>query len=394
MIGMLDYDRGEWRSISGGYGTWVIGYLIFGTSPLLLEAYVSKLGMPESSAGILIASDFTGIGVSSVLCGYIIHRLSNQWLAFLGFAIALACNVVSIFYITHDSLIAIRFLAGVGTGMVMVAGAATISKHRQPEKMFGLVNFFTAITISIAIATGGYSLRLFGGPGVFITLTVFIALMLPFLPLLPHDVHPRSEDTERSGLPNIGLGYLFILGFVGALVCQNAGWIFVIRIGIESGYSIVQSGSILGVATTIGVTGAAIAAWLGVRYGRTVPTTLGIIALGAPWLFMCLTPGPSVYVIALVVQSIAYLFSVSFLIGTAAAMDNWGRWASVASGFQLVGSIVGPAIGGMLIERGGLELLGLTVFAGTLVALGPLLYVARRLEALSGGGKGVLSEPV
>ena len=76
--------------------------------------------------------------------------------------------------------------------------------------------------------------------------------------------------------------------------------------------------------------GATLAAWLDLRFGRIVPVIAGILFNGATWLLICAVPHPVVYTVSVLLNNISYFFTLPYLLGTAAALDREGRWASIA----------------------------------------------------------------
>ena len=80
-----------------------------------------------------------------------------------------------------------------------------------------------------------------------------------------------------------------------------------------------------------------------------------------------------VYLIALLIWSIAYLFSLPYFLGTAAALDSHGRWSAAMAGAMAVGAAIGPAAAGLLMSQWGYQGLGwLTVATG---AVGLVLII-------------------
>ncbi len=380
--GRLGYNRPEWYLIWGCFAAWIVGFLVNGIAPILTEAFIADLGLPESKAAYLISIEFAGVGLISLVFGPVIHRLPKRHIAISGCAIAITSNIFSILTGQYEYLMLLRLLAGVGTGLAIVSGAAAVSKYREPEKMFGVINVLVAMMMSIAIISAGYSLKAYGAQGIFGLMTIIYVLILPLLFLLPVDIHTSGDDKSKQALPSIGLGCLFVLGFVFALIWQNACWVFGVSVGEASGLVLESIGIIIGITALFGLIGAMVSAWIGVRFGRIVPLTIGFLAMGGSWWFMCIFPNPVVFIVGMTVNNIAFFFNISFPLGMAASLDQWGRWASIAVGLQLLGSILGPVFGGILIERGGISLLGWITLFGVFFALLLLLIVAQRMAKL------------
>ncbi|MCY4360979.1 MAG: MFS transporter [Gammaproteobacteria bacterium] len=371
----LGYDYKALLLIGGCAGAWFVGYLVNGIAPIFMQTLGSTLAISESAAGYLISIEFAGAGLATLFVGAQVDRLSKRSVALAGCLLAVAANVGSMFIDHYGSLLAIRLLAGIGTGSAVVGGAAAVARYREPERMYGVVNVLLAISFSASVVIVSNVLGVFGKPGVFGFVAVAYAAMIPLIFLLPTDINLSGEKQERHKLPVVGLGVTFVAGYVIAMIGQNAGWVFAVAIGESSGFNLEQIGKIIGISAISGVAGAMLSASIGTRFGRAIPAAAGVSALGLTWGTMCLVPSSTMFPVLIIVNSISFYFCVSFLVGVAAKLDEWGRWASVTAGSTLFGSIIGPAVGGILVQYGGINVLGWSILCSTGISLTLILFV-------------------
>jgi len=139
----------------------------------------------------------------------------------------------------------------------------------------------------------------------------------------------------------------------------------------------------------LGLAGGVVAAWVGARIGRVLPIALGLSlnVAAAAGLAVC----ESIFAFSALnlLWGLAYNFLVPYLMGTLAALDDRGRWAVAAESLWNGGTVPGPWIAGLLVERGGmLPLAGWALVTGVICLV--LVAVAlRRFESRRAGASAV-----
>jgi MFS family permease len=371
----LTFDYKSLLLIGGCLGAWFVGYLVNSLAPIFMQAYGSSFAISQSYASYLLSIEFLGAGLATIFLGAGADKLSKRSVALTGCLLAIAANILSVYVDHYWALLAIRLLAGIGTGSAVVGGAAAVAKAVEPGRIYGVVNLLLAVTVSITVIAIGYALEAYGKVGLFGVVAAVYAACIPLIYLLPTDAYVSKEKKEKHKLPVFGLGLTFVFGYVIAMIGQVAGWVFAVKIGEHSGLNSEHIGKIIGVAILCGAAGALIAAAIGSRFGRALPATAGISVLGFSWVVMCLAPSSTLYPILVTANVISFYFCVSFMVGVSASLDQWGRWASITAGATMFGSIFGPAIGGLLVQYGGIKLLGGSILFSTIFSLSLILFV-------------------
>jgi MFS family permease len=128
---------------------------------------------------------------------------------------------------------------------------------------------------------------------------------------------------------------------------------FVEQIGTRSGQDVFQIGKTLTITAQIGLLGGVLAGWLGSRFGRKWPIIigLGLNAIAATGIALC--DDSSMYIALNVLWNLAYYFTVPYMMGALAALDDLGRWVVAGDSLWNGGTASGPILAGVLVESGG-----------------------------------------
>ena len=77
---------------------------------------------------------------------------------------------------------------------------------------------------------------------------------------------------------------------------------------------------------------------------------------------------------------LAFLFTLPYVMGSAAALDTSGRWVAAATGTATIGTALGPALAGIVATRFGYPVLSWFALACTACAIAGILPLAMRLD--------------
>jgi MFS family permease len=108
-----------------------------------------------------------------------------------------------------------------------------------------------------------------------------------------------------------------------------------------------------------------VAAWLGVRVGRVLPISIGLSLNVAAAVGLAASESVFAFSAFNLLWGLAYNFLSPYLMGALAALDDRGRWAVAGESLWNGGTVPGPWIAGLLVERAGmLPLAGWALFTG------------------------------
>ena len=352
--------------------------------PLLLGAMVSDRGYTEQQAGLIASADLGGYAVMTFITAMFLIRRDWRRLALVGVAIMFVANLASTAVAAAGAFAAVRFLSGIGAGMLAAVATVSLGQTENPDRSYGLL--FAA---SLLFGTAGLwglpmLLERTGLDGAY----VFIAALAVLVGLLTFGLQqgvPPSATSDATGSPRPRpvLAMLILLAIALFWAHQNALYAYMERIGNASGLSAQFIGFTLGLANLTGFAGAALVAWAGSRFGRLIPLLLSTaIQLVCVWALSG-TVSSVGYLVAIAVISLSWNVVNPMQIGVLAGVDRGGRLLALSSTVIGVGLAIGPALGAAVLRGTDYSLVlwlvaGLAV-ASLLLAL-PVLGPARAAE--------------
>lgn len=356
--------------------------------PLLLGAMVSDRGYTEQQAGLIASADLGGYAVMTFITAMFLIRRDWRRLALVGVAIMFVANLASTAVAAAGAFAAVRFLSGIGAGMLAAVATVSLGQTENPDRGYGLL--FAA---SLLFGTAGlWGLPLLLGHTGLDGAYVFIAALAVLVGLLTFGLQqgvPPSTTADVTGgpRPRPVLAMLILLAITLFWAHQNALYAYMERIGNASGLSAQFIGFTLGLANLTGFAGAALVAWAGSRFGRLIPLLLSTaIQLVCVWALSG-TVSSVGYLVAIAVISLSWNVVNPMQIGVLAGVDRGGRLLALSSTVIGVGLAIGPALGAAVLRGADYSLVlwlvaGLAV-ASLLLAL-PVLGPARAAERARG----------
>ena len=319
--------------------------------PLLLGAMVADRGFTEQQAGLVASADLAGYAVMTFITAMFLIRRNWRRLVLVGVAIMFAANLATTFVSTAGAFAGVRFLSGVGAGILAAIATVALGQSDRPDRNYGFL--FAASLLFGTAGLWGLPLLLersgLNSAYVFIALlAVVVGFISTFLPA------PRIAQTSTSqrapGRREWMLSGLVLLSITLFWAQQNALYAYMERIGNASGLSAQFIGFTLGLANLTGFAGATLVAWLGTRFGRVWPLLVSTaIQLACLWALSG-TLGSSGYLVAIGVISLAWNIVNPIQIGILASVDADGRALALASTVIGVGLAAGPALGAVVLH--------------------------------------------
>ncbi len=86
------------------------------------------------------------------------------------------------------------------------------------------------------------------------------------------------------------------------------------------------------------------------------------------------------YIGGVLLEGVAFVFTLTFQFAAAASLDSYGRWAAAAGGAFSLSLGVGPYLGGVLIEAAGFGALTVLTLGSTVVVITLFWWAADRTQ--------------
>jgi predicted MFS family arabinose efflux permease len=353
--------------------------------PLLVGAMVADRGLTDRQAGLVASADLAGYAVMTFVTAMFLIKVNWRRLAVIGVATMVVANIASTFVTSATMFSAVRFLSGMGAGILAAIATVSLGQGEKPDRNYGLL--FAASLLFGTAGLWGLPLLLerVGLNGAYILLAllaVLVGLLSKWLPTTGSPLNDAAESASRQR--SWALAALVLLSIALFWAQQNALYAYMERIGNASGLSAQFIGFTLGLANLTGFAGASLVAWAGARFGRFLPLVVStVVQLACLWALSGHV-GSSVYLVAIGLVSLAWNIVNPIQIGILAGVDPNGRALALASTVIGVGLAFGPALGALVLRDADYSrVLWLTAALAVLSVLVALPAMRRGDESIS-----------
>jgi len=383
----------EWRFILATFAASGIGYLGSTAAPFIVQALI-EFGFSHEQAGAFGTIELTTLAIGTTVLTPLVPLVSHRKLALSGLVVA-AVGVAILGLGDHFATLAVgRVIKGTGSAMAISAANAAVAARVDAERIFAIIwtlgggiTAALAANLPLVVHGGNY----FGAYAILFVLCVCAGPMILWIPSKPKfsGTDAAIQVAEEASHGRLGvygpMSLLVLLSIFIYSVSEQALWQFSYEIAVGDGFDEATVGDIIGLTAVMGLVGGFIAAWLGMRLGRTIPIVLGtLLSLAGRWTYI---HGGSLAMLWIggLLWGLGFYFVSPYQIGLAAALDRHGRIAVATAGAMNFGYGIGPGIAGHIRQYELDHHLGRSIFLTaiigmTAVSLLLLLPVAVRLD--------------
>jgi predicted MFS family arabinose efflux permease len=338
-----------------------VGLLSYAALPFLIGSTMINLDLNEESVGILYSLEFIAAALSSIIIAPKIGKINRTKIAFIGAFIVIAGNLASGLWSNYEFLLAIRPFTGIGAGLALAAGNATIANSKHPAKIAGMMNVLFAALIVLLMLYLSYLNESWGIQGIYFGLAAVTFSFLLLLKQMPQGSNQDDSETVSNKIISTGIfsiaGIAIFAVFFMFTLRDSMAWGFAERIGNVIGYSSNEMGQLLSLQAFTGLVGPILTAIIGFKLGVRFPLLLGIVFAGLTTYAIFLSPElPYLFEGSVLVWTAGYFFAISYLTAYAATLDPDGRIVAASGSAMVLGVAAGPALAGYLITQGSYDL--------------------------------------
>jgi MFS family permease len=351
----------------------VIAPCVFILQPGYVQGLVEHLRFSEAQAGYIASAEMFGIAFTTILLIFIESRFDWRKLTMVFLIVASIGNLMSLSLVDFNSLAAVRFLTGMGSGGLMSITFAMMGTSEKSDRNFGYIITWVLTYGALGILAMPSAFEIIGMNGVLLFFALFNISGLFFLRYLPrsgvqHLDLSLPEDSSFSWQLK-GLTLLAILAYNTSI---GIVWAYMFLLGLEAGVAEQTVANVLTVSQFLGIAGAFLVVVLQLRIGRIIPLQLSIFGT-AIGIYM-LVGEIALFQFALGVCLFNFLWNVSmpYLLATMSDFDRRGRVVIYGIAAQTMGYAIGPFIAATLLGASGYAMV-YTVATILFIASGLLL---------------------
>ncbi len=387
------------RTLVSCTACWFLAQMSYYGQAQMLGPVMSRYERGEIDVGILFTQELTVFALTALFVAGPLSRISRVKAAVVGTLLLITVNLISASTDSFEVVRVTRVLAGFAGGLIGASGTASAASSHNPQRIFAIIGLSWGLIAAVQLIVLPYLTVPYGAEGGYYGMAAAAALFLPLLvwlnPPRPHEKMQESMAfeqelslwgrlTERLGVrdaPNARFAIIAMVALFTYEIGQGATQVFLEQFGLRTGLEEIRIGQILGITAFLGLSGGALAAWLGNRFGNLRPIVVGLSFNVVFASALALGTIPILFAVSYLGWNMAYYFLVPYMLGVLAQMDDRGRWAVAADAVWWLGAAPGAAVGGILVEKGGYTTLAMLAPVTGIVCVTILVRTISRFNA-------------
>jgi len=346
-----------------------------------------------SQAGITVTIFLLGVVLSSAFFAPRFNRLPRRLAATGGFAVATAAfcaaSLQAVDVASFQPLALLHGLAGLGVGCALSFTHGCIGRTSNPHQLFAIVNVVLGVFAVVFLAGVPQLLQHFSAAALFVVIAASMGIATVAMALFFPDLAQAQEGA--GSMPTVAAVRMpravwFVIGVVMCLTLNQAMvFSFMERMGTERGFGADRVNSVLVALGLVNLMAGLLAALLQKKWSPVAVGMVGPIGQAVLALVMSSAVTYAPYAVAASVYVSMVIFTHTFLFGLLSRLDPSGRAVAATPAMMMVGSCIGPALGGAIVQGLGYPGLGWMACAVACIAAIAMLQVQRRLPPVPVG---------
>jgi predicted MFS family arabinose efflux permease len=375
-----------WRSISVALFMALVGYTVMVSVPVLSTALVEKVGFDEVQVGRIWGADLGGLSFGSILSAMLVAWVNRRYLIMAGVVLSIAANASCLIFITYEQVLALRVIAGIGSGIFTAVAVVTLGGTTNPVRAFNMLlfgfAFSTALELHFLPQLTMNEIYLF-----FIALALSCALFVKWIPSRPLNAEElalqaeNNDDVEDWSVPKI-LPMICLVAVCFTYINIGGYYTYIELAARADGVADEWVGPILTWSSIFAIVGCVLA-YFATRFGLFKPLFVSLLAMATIVIMLSAGINETNIVVSLFGFMTLWTFVDVYQSAMMAHMDRSGSLVALLPSVQGFGQFVGPNIAAsvlgaglgyssVFIVSGSMALVALTLYTGI------FLYMHRR----------------
>ncbi|MBW2692100.1 MAG: MFS transporter [Deltaproteobacteria bacterium] len=367
-----------WRSISTALFMALVGYTVMVSVPVLSTALVEKVGFTEIQVGRIWGADLGGLSFGSILSAMLVAWVNRRYLIMAGVVLSIAANASCLVFVTYEQVLALRVIAGIGSGIFTAVAVVTLGGTTNPVRAFNMLlfgfAFSTALELHFLPQLAMNEIYLF-----FIALALSCALFVKWIPSRPLSAEElalqaeNNDDVKDWFVPKI-LPMICLVAVCFTYINIGGYYTYIELAARADGVADEWVGPILTWSSIFAIVGCVLA-YFATRFGLFKPLFVSLLAMATIVIMLSAGINDTNIVVSLFGFMTLWTFVDVYQSAMMAHMDRSGSLVALLPSVQGFGQFVGPNIAAsvlgaglgyssVFIVSGSMALVALTLYTG------------------------------
>ena len=363
----------------------VAGMLDLVILPLWVGGMMRTYNVQPQVAGGIVTLFLVGVLASNGILSRLFGRIWNRPVVIVGYALSAA----AFFAMTRlpfglssplTELAVLHFIAGIGVGAGLSCVHGTIARSGNPHRNFAIANLGVGIFAIAFFAITPPFLAQIGVNAVFfavffVTCLAILAAVLAFPENAPEGAgvavaHASTPPVSGALMATLAIGFL---GVVLLQTAQAATTSFAERVGDFRGFGLSAIGLMFAVNGFVALTAPVFAGVLQNKLSAVAVAAVALVVHGLCSITIMNATDFYVYSAGFMLLIFATIFGHTFIFGLFAKLDPTGRMNASTPSMLMLGTAIGPALGGTIVQFYGFPVLGFV--SGAIAIAGAICFL-------------------
>lgn len=318
-------------------------------------ALIAHYGFDPQRAGGLPTLFLVGAVLASVTLAPRIQRVNGRLVATAGFAISAVAFWLAAGTTVYAQLGTLHFVAGLSAGAALSVTHGTIARSANPHRVFAIAGMSLGVFAVAFLAGTPQLIAAQGGPVLFKAFAAVMAVgaVASLLAFPGEGMAAATAQARPAPLPRVV--WFGILGISCMTLVQAMIFGFLEGVGTHRGFERAAINNVLIVLGLVNLLPALLAALLQKRLAARKVLMAGPVLQCALAAAIMLSPAFGPYAVGASLLAAVLIFTHTFAFGLLAQLDTSGRTLTGTPAMLMVGSAIGPFLGGTLVNAFGYE---------------------------------------
>ena len=339
----------------------LVGYSVLVALPAINGAWVDQLGFSEVEVNRVASADLLGLFIGAVLTSALISRWSRQRLTYLGIALAIIANALCTQYVDYETTLALRFIAGLGSGFYTAVAVAGLGAHSKPREAFNWMLLAFAISQFLELQLIPH----LSMNGIYVFFIATYVVTLPFVGMIPN-TSPSIESAEATSSPAAApqiadgdtkeppsmLAWVGIAAIVIAYVNIGAYWSNIELAAESAGLDGDWAAQIIAWCVLLSFVGCFTAMWVLKRFDYDKPLLFTFVLMVVAVGLLAVQVTAALFVFSVAMFNFLWIFIDVYQMGGVSVADRSGSAVAFIPGAQGLGQTMGPFAASVMLDLG------------------------------------------
>ena len=359
----------------------LVGYSVLVALPAINGAWVEQLGFSDVEVNRVASADLLGLFIGAVLTSALIKRWNRQRLTYLGIALAIIANALCTQYVDYETTLALRLVAGLGSGFYTAVAVAGLGAHSKPREAFNWMLLAFAVSQFLELQLIPH----LSMNGIYVFFIATYVVTLPFVRLIPKTSPPVQSDAatqeaekDNEARPTL-LAWVGIAAIVIAYINIGAYWSNIELAAESAGLDGNWAAQVIAWCVLLSFVGCFTAMWVLKRFDYDRPLLFTFVLMVVAVGLLAAEVTAALFVFSVAMFNFLWIFIDVYQMGGVSVADPSGSAAAFIPGAQGLGQTIGPFAASVMLDIGwGFD--GVFILCALASATALLIYLAIYLK--------------